>query len=262
MTSPTNTVKLSYWERGTGLPVVLLHGFPFDHTLWQAQADALSREYRIITPDLRGHGQSPAPDGSYPMRDMAGDVVALLDSLGIEQVVWAGHSMGGYITLAALRDFGPRVRAAAFVATHPYADPPEKQQDRQNGARKALESGTESAVSGMIPTIFAPGADPESEQARRIRQIMFRTPPTGVAGVQQGMAARPDSVETLREARVPMVWIAGAQDQIVKRAMLEGLAQTLPSLRMVWIEGAGHLPMIEQPDATTEALRAFLGSMA
>jgi pimeloyl-ACP methyl ester carboxylesterase len=112
----------------------------------------------------------------------------------------------------------------------------------------------------MFPTIFVPDTDLESARAQRIRQIMFQTPPAGVAGVQMGMAERPDSVETLRAARVPLVMIAGSQDQIVKRAMLDKLAESLPDLRFVWIDGAGHMPMVEQPTATSAALRAFLQS--
>ncbi len=261
MTSTPNIEKLHVIERGTGLPVVLLHGFPFDQSIWQAQIDALSPDYRIIAPDLRGHGRSPAPAGSYPMPAMAGDIVALLDERGIDRAVWVGHSMGGYITMAALREYPSRVRAAALVATHPFADPPEKQQDRRNGAQTALDSGSAASVSGMFSTIFAPGTDLESERAQRIRQIMFQTPPAGVAGVQLGMAERPDSVETLRAARVPLVVIAGAEDQIVKRAMLDKLAESLPDLRFVWIDGAGHMAMIEQPNTTSAALRAFLQSV-
>jgi pimeloyl-ACP methyl ester carboxylesterase len=147
------------------------------------------------------------------------------------------------------------------VATHPFADPPERQQDRQNIAKKALESGSEAAVSGMVSMLFAPGTDLQSETVQRIRQIMVGTPPAGVAGSQQGMAARPDAVETLRAAPIPMAVIAGAHDQIVKPDMIVKWLDSAPHLRLVWIDGAGHMPMIEQPEATTAAQREFLQAL-
>jgi 3-oxoadipate enol-lactonase len=251
-------VQLHYVERGEGLPVVLLHGFPFDHRIWEPAAEALSDTYRVIAPDLRGHGQSPAPEGVYTMDALAGDVLALLDELKIERAVWIGHSMGGYITMAALRIAPGRIAGVGLVATHPFADSPEKQRDRIASAKKALERGSEAVVSGMVNGLFAPGTDLESEPVQRIRQIMVNTPREGVAGALEAMAGRPDSVETLRDAAIPMVLIAGAQDQIVGPDMIETMAKTLPKLRRVPIDGAGHMPMIEQPDALTAALREFL----
>jgi 3-oxoadipate enol-lactonase len=237
---------------------VLLHGFPFNHTIWQAQVEALSDEYRVITPDLRGHGQSPTPEGVYTVDLMANDVVGLLDGLGIDRAVWVGHSMGGYVTMAALRRSPTHVRAAALVATHPYADSPEKQQDRVSSAQRALESGSAAVVSGMVNVLFAPGTDLESDEVRRVRGVMVNTPRVGVAGALEAMAGRPESVETLRNTPIPLVMIAGAQDQIVKPDMLDTLVKDVPRLRLVTISGAGHMPMIEQPDATTAALREFL----
>jgi 3-oxoadipate enol-lactonase len=258
MTNTQHTVKLVYEEHGAGKPVVLLHGFPFDHTIWQAQIDVLSRDYRVIAPDLRGHGQSPVPQAGYDLDAMMSDVVALLDDLRIEAAVWVGHSMGGYITMAALRRAPTRMSAAALVATHPFADSPEKQQDRMESANRALAEGSEPVVSGMLPVLFAPEFDLESNAVKVIRQIMLNTPPVGVAGALIAMAGRPDSVKTLQDARVPMTLIAGAQDQIVIPAMVESLAQHVPQIRLAQISAAGHMLMIEQPETTTAALRDFL----
>jgi 3-oxoadipate enol-lactonase len=258
MTNTQHAVKLAYEERGAGRPVVLLHGFPFDHTIWQAQIDILSRDYHVIAPDLRGHGQSPVPEAGYDLDAMMSDVVALLDDLRIEAAVWVGHSMGGYIAMAALRRAPTRVSAAVFVATHPFADSPEKQQDRLRSANRALAEGSEPVVSGMIPVLFAPETDLESNTVKAIRQIMLNTPPVGVAGALIAMAGRPDSVKTLQTARVPMALIAGAQDQIVKPEMVGSLAQHVPQLRLAQISAAGHMLMIEQPETTTAALRDFL----
>jgi 3-oxoadipate enol-lactonase len=258
MTNSQDTVKLVYEEQGTGKPVVLIHGFPFDHTIWQAQIDVLSRDYRVIAPDLRGHGQSPVPQAGYALDVMMRDVIALLDDLKIESAVWVGHSMGGYITMAALRRAQTRVSAAAFVASHPFADSPEKQQDRLRSANQAITEGSEPVVMGMVNALFAPGTDLESNTVKSIRQIMVNTPQVGVAGALIAMAGRPASVKTLQETHIPMTLMAGAQDQIVKSEIVEPLAQQVPHLSLVQIDQAGHMPMIEQPETTAAALREFL----
>jgi 3-oxoadipate enol-lactonase len=172
--------------------------------------------------------------------------------------VWVGHSMGGYITMAALRQAPARVSAAAFVATHPFADSPEKQQDRRASAERALAEGSAAVVEGMVKVLFAPETDLESNTVKSVRQIMLNTPPVGVAGALIAMAGRPDSVATLQSARVPMTLIAGAQDQIVTPALVESLVQPVPQLWLVQVFAAGHMLMIEQPETTTAALRDFV----
>ncbi len=253
-------VALHYEESGSGTAVVLLHGYPFDHTLWRAQIAALSDTYRVIAPDLRGHGASPAPAGDYSMDLLAADVAALLDRLGVERAVWAGHSMGGYVALAALRAMPERVAGLLLCASHPFADPPEKAASRRESAAQALREGTAPVVSGMLHLLFKPGTNLETISAYLIRSAMLKTPPQGVAGVLGGMAVRPDAVDVLRPLDPPKAILAGREDQIVKLADLQALVADLPHVALRVIDGAGHLPMIEQPEATTAALRAFLAA--
>ncbi len=257
----TDPVALHYEERGSGLPVVLLHGYPLDHTLWRAQMAALGDAYRVIAPDLRGHGASPAPEGEYRMDLLAADVAALLDRLGVERAVWVGHSMGGYVALAALRTMPERVAGLVLCASHPFADPPDKAASRRASAAQALREGTAPLVSGMLPLLFRPGTNLETISAHFIRSMMLRTPPQGVAGVLSGMAARPDAVDALRPLDPPKAILAGRDDQIVRLADLQALVAELPHVALHVIDGAGHLPMIEQPEATTAALRAFLAAL-
>jgi 3-oxoadipate enol-lactonase len=257
MTNTQNAVTLHYEERGEGMPVVLLHGFPFDHTIWAAQLAALSDGYRVIAPDLRGHGHSPAPEGLYDMDIMASDVVKLLDDLDIEQAVWVGHSMGGYITLAGLRRAISRIRAVAFVATHPRPDSPDKRIQRLQSADLALQNGPRDIALSMMGVLFAPEVDRKSPLAQRIYDIMASTPAHGVAGALRGMAERPASLLTIQRLQKPSVIIGGAEDQIVTPDTADWMATEIPDTELVLIDGAGHLPMVEQPDATTEALRTF-----
>ncbi|MBN2305641.1 MAG: alpha/beta fold hydrolase [Anaerolineae bacterium] len=256
-----DTVKLHYTECGRGRPVILIHGFPLDHTIWEAQAGALHDSFRVITPDLRGHGASPVPGGVYGMDQLAGDVFALMDHLDLDRAAWIGHSMGGYVTLAGLRLFPERIAGVGLVATHPYADPPDKRIQRGQSADMVLEKGVSELALSMMAALFAPDTDRQGAMAQRIYRVMLETSPVGVAGSQRGMAERPDSVEILRKLGVPAMVIAGVQDKIVTVGMAQDMAGTIPRAHLTLIDGAGHLPMVEQPDATTLALRRFLQAL-
>lgn len=258
MANLAGTVQLHYEEAGQGLPVVLIHGFPFNHTIWRAQIDALSDSFHVIAPDLRGFGESPVPEGGYTMEIMAADVVALLDQLGIERAVWVGHSMGGYVTMAALREFPDRVMAVGLVATHPLADSQERRVQRLESAERALLNGSSDTAFSMIAVLFSSNVEGSSALAQSIYHIMVNTSPTAVAGAQRGMADRPDSRETLSKTDLPMLVVLGTQDRIVDRDVATAMVQTLSRARLVMIEDAGHMPMVEQPEATTGALRTFL----
>ncbi len=257
----TETVQLHYVERGEGQPVLLLHGFPLDHTIWEAQIEALSVRWHVIAPDLRGHGQSPIWGGVFTMEEMAADVAALLDALGIERAVWVGHSMGGYVAMAALRHMPERVAGAALVATHPFADSAEKRTQRELTAQRVLSEGTEALVRGMLDVLFAPDAPPDAAYVQRVAEIMNRTRPQTVAAALRGMAARPSSVETLLRARVPMVFVQGTQDQIVTRNVRRRIADQLPPILIRQIEHVGHMLMVERPEKTSRELETFLASV-
>lgn len=118
--------KLFYEEIGHGNPLICLHGYALDHTIWLEMVEELKSDARIILPDLRGHGKSPAPEGKYSMRVMAEDVLEIMDSLRLERANIAGHSMGGYIALALAEYYPDRLSGLALVASHAYADVPEK----------------------------------------------------------------------------------------------------------------------------------------
>lgn len=258
----TDTVPLHATVRGTGLPVVLIHGFPFDHTIWDAQIEALSHVCRVIAVDLRGHGQSPVTDGVYTMDLLAADIAARLDDLGVVRAVWIGQSMGGYVTMAALRTLPARVQAVGLVATHPHPDPPEKQQQRLANADHVLTAGADALVEGMLNALFAPSLDRGADPVRHVAAIIRRTAVQGIAGALRGMAGRPDSVPALRAAQVPAVIIAGADDQIVPVDTVRRMSDLLPDAAFHAIAGAGHMVMLEQPATTTAALREFVMQIA
>lgn len=249
----TRTVDLYSQQSGEGFPLVLLHGFPLDHTIWQLVLPALQGKARLILPDLRGHGRSPAPEGVYPMRQMAEDVAALLDSLNIERVALVGHSMGGYISLAFAEAYPERLAGLALVASHSAADAPERRQGRYNTAEEVRLHGLEGMAEGMSQKLTRhPGL------AAELRERILKADPTGVIGALKGMAERPEMGWLLSTIAVPVMIIAGGQDSLLTPAQVAADEARLKRGKTVWIPEAGHMPMMEAPSQTAAALAALV----
>lgn len=254
-------MKLHYAEAGIGIPVVLLHGFPLSSAIWRHQKRQLSDLYRVITPDLRGHGESPAPEGTYEMSELAGDVFALLDALHIEKAAFLGHSMGGYVTLAAWKLAPQRFLALGLVASHAAADTEDGRQGRYQMAGKVAAQGSQLAADAMLPKLFAPRLSADDPVVDLVRQLILKTPSAGIIGSLRGMAARDDAGEMLPQINVPALVLAGDCDQIIPIAKAEATAAAMPRSTLTIVENAGHMPMLEQPEATTKALREFLSTI-
>lgn len=253
-----DSVKLHFTEAGQGTPVVLLHGFPLNSTIWDEQRRQLALHYRVITADLRGHGQSPAPTGVYEMESLAGDVLALLDSLKIERAVIMGHSMGGYVTLAAWRIAPARFLALGLIDSQAGADTAEGRQGRMQLAEKVSTQGGQVAADAMLPRIFAPGLATGDSVWERVRAMIEKTSRTGIIGALHGMAARPDSNSILSTIDVPALVVTGDKDQIIPVTKAQALAAAMPQATLKVIAHAGHMTMLEQPEATTAAIDDFL----
>src|SRR5262245_36538960 len=231
-------VTLHYSEAGTGTPVVLLHGFPLSSEIWHAQRAGLGDRWRVITPDLRGHGKSPASDGAYSMETMARDLLALLDSLQISKAVVLGHSMGGYVTLAAAKIAPHRFLGLGLVASQAAADTEEARQGRFKMIEKVTAEGNSAVAGAMIPRLFAPGADPKIVDAAR--QMILNTPRAGIIGTLRAMAARENTEAVLEKMKVPVLLLAGEQDQIIPLARSQSLAAAVPAAKLAIIEKVGH----------------------
>lgn len=252
---------LAYTDQGTGPVVVLVHGFPLSRAMWDAQVHALAATYRVVAPDLRGHGESPAPDGIYTMDQMADDVAELLDGLGLgEPVVVVGLSMGGYIALAFALKYPSRLRGLILAGTRAAADAPEAARLREETARTVSKEGrTATLVETMIPRLFArttllnrPGL------VSSMREVMERTPASGVIGALLGMASRPDRRERLGEITAPTLVVVGQEDVVSPPEEARTIAEALPNGRLEVIPRAGHLAPYEDPEAFNAVVLAFL----
>lgn len=251
-------IELAYEAVGDGLPVVLLHGYPFNRSMWRGQADALSASYRVITPDLRGHGESEAAT-TATMPEMAADVAALMDELHIERATLGGLSMGGYVALAFYQRFPERVRALVLADTKAQGDTPEAREVREQQALKATREGMQPIADAMLPKLLAPetlAAQPNT--VARVREMILSTKPVGAAAAQRGMAAREDRTELLSRIKVPTLILVGSEDAITPPDVAAELHRSIRGSRLEIINGAGHVSNLERPAEFTNALKHFL----
>jgi 3-oxoadipate enol-lactonase len=254
-----NGIQLAYTDTGLGTPVVLLHGYPFNRSLWNEQVAALSNSYRVITPDLRGSGESDAANGAATMNQMAQDVAALLDHLEISRAVIGGLSMGGYVTLAFYKQSPSRVRALVLADTRAQGDTEEGKQTRSQQAEKALAEGMAGIADAMLPKLLTPETvSKRPEIVKRVRDMMLKTKPEGAAGALLGMAEREDQTELLSQISCPTLIIVGQDDAITPVEDSEKMHRAIRGSRLVVIENAGHVSNLERTEQFNEELTKFL----
>jgi 3-oxoadipate enol-lactonase len=247
-------VELYFEEHGNGMPVIFLHGFPFDHTIWEPMIPLLERQARLILPDLRGFGKSPVTEGVYSMRLLAEDIYQLASRLGISQAIVVGHSMGGYVSLAFAHAYPGLVSGLGLVATQAAADNPERRQARYKTAESVAHKGAHIVASTMMVNSLTP----KKELIAPINELILRTHPIGIVGALKGMAERPDLTGILADIHVPAVVLYGTSDQLLPQDNVHTLAQMLPLGWLEEIPGAGHMLMLEEPLLVANALRLLL----
>lgn len=251
--------EIAYEDVGSGPAVVLLHGYPFNRSLWQAQAEALRPNYRVITPDLRGHGASAVGPAPATIELMAGDVLALLNHLNIDSATIGGLSMGGYVAFACYRLFAPRVRALILAATRAQADTEEAKQNRADQAAKALREGMEQIADDLLPKLLASNnVAKQPEVVKQLREMMANTKPEGAVAALQAMATREDQTSLLPNIKVPTLILVGDQDAIIPLADAELMHRGINGSRLQVIAGAGHVLNLEKPAEFNAAIEKFL----
>jgi pimeloyl-ACP methyl ester carboxylesterase len=254
MITQINDIQIGYEQWGQGdRPLVLIHGFGLDRTIWRETAEQYLADYRVILPDVRGHGESNAPEGAYPMSLLAADLAGLLDHLQIEEAVVCGHSMGGYIALAFAAQFPDRLAGLGLITTRAEADSPEKR-----AGRYALVEAVRARGSVALAETLAPRLSHEPDLVQAAYEMIAATSPQGIIGAALGMAERPDRTALLDEIDVPALVVAGIEDQIVDLEDALGMVERLAQGEFVEINCAGHLPMWEQPESLGRALDIFL----
>ena len=244
-----NDIEIAYERQGKGSPLVLLHGYPLDHHLWDAIVPLLKDTFDLIIPDLRGFGESTTVDTPYTMYDFASDIAGLLDQLGVQKTAIAGHSMGGYVALAFARLYAERVSALALVSSQVLADPP----DRKHGRYKSAAEVAEKGISGVVDTM-TPKFTSNPEWQAFARQNMEAQQPAAYIGGLKAMAERVDATTLLSAIKYPCVVIHGDADALIPIERAREVKAALPESHLFEIKGVGHMPMCEAPDETAQAL--------
>jgi 3-oxoadipate enol-lactonase len=263
MTSATvNGITIGYDDQGDrdGTPLVLVHGHPFNRSMWAPQVTEFTTSgYRVIIPDLRGYGESSVVPGITPLEVFARDTAALMDHLSLDRVALGGLSMGGQIAMEFYRLFPGRVSALLLADTFPAAETPEGKVSRNTLADRLLAEGMGGYADEVINKMVAPyNVTALPEVAAHVLRMMRTTPPEGAAAALRGRAERPDYCELLTQVAVPALVVVGVDDEYTPVSDAEFMHKQLPDSTLAIIDGAAHMPNLERPAEFNAALRQFL----
>lgn len=247
---------ISYTDVGEGRPIVLIHAFPTDQRLWEPQIKGLKHNFRVITVDLWGFGESEQTDGQLiTMTEYADEVRQLLDQLHLEKAIIGGESMGGYIALAFLEYYPEKVNGLILSNTQSLADSEETKKNREASAIDVLANGTNKLIEGFISKALSPQA-PEQMKVL-LRSITEVQTPMGIASALRGMSSRHDTSNLLTISTVPVLIITGEQDKVITPQRSRDMHELAKNSKLVSIADAGHLSNLEQPEQWNRAVIDF-----
>lgn len=254
-------LELAYDDVGTGVPLLFIHGWPHNRTLWAAQLSGLPTQARCLAPDLRGFGGSSV-EPPYSIDQYADDLAAFLTMLGVERAVVCGLSMGGYVALALLRRHRALLRGLILTSTRATADTPEDRDKRARLIEFVRDRGVEMLASRQLQAMVGEttfSSRPDVLEA--FRQLMAGAPSAGVIGALEAMAGRPDSTSLLGDIDFPTLVVSGSEDTFTPPDELRALAAAIPRSRLEVIQGGGHVCSYERPAAFNHIVGEFLASL-
>ena len=251
---------VGYDEHGSGTPLVLLHAFPLDRTMWRPQLSALSGAARVIAPDLPGFGESSPAEFTI---DSAADLVAeLLAALGIQKAVIGGLSMGGYVALAFARRHADKLAGLILADTRAGGDDTSAKANRTKSIELAREKGSAALFEGMVPKVLSDSTrDTSPDVVASLKAVAAKQSPESVVAALVALRDRPDANPGLRSIAAPTLVLVGEHDGVTPPLASANLSAQIRGSKLVHIPGAGHLSNAENPDAFNAAVRAFLAEL-
>ncbi len=251
-------LEVAYDRAGSGVPLLLVHGWPHSRALWAGQTSGLATQALCIAPDLRGFGES-AVAGPWSIDQFADDLDALLDALSIPHAVVCGLSMGGYVALSLLRRHPKRVRGLILASTRATADSPEARAKRERLVEFIEQHGMEALAKRQLATMVGTTTLESRPDVRTsLLQMMAAAPPAGVIGALRAMADRSDSSDLLPTITVPTLVVGGAEDSFIPPDELRAMATRIPRSRFELLAGSGHVCAYESPGAFNHVVGEFL----
>ena len=251
-------MSLDYDELGAGPALLLVHGHPFDRTMWAPQVEALSGQLRVIAPDLPGYGESRPRAATMTMGALADAVLELLDELGVERAVVAGLSMGGLVAMELGLHHAERVHGLVLAATTAAPVTPEEARMRRETAERIERDGMLDHALEMAGRLFGPRARRDPDLVLPVLSMMLHAPPHGAAAALRGRAERPDYARLLPELLVPSLVIAGEEDAFAGEEVVAQLVEALPDPEVLRLPGVGHLPNVEARHEVETAVLDFV----
>jgi pimeloyl-ACP methyl ester carboxylesterase len=258
-----NGITVGYDDHGSGEPLVLVHGHPFDRSMWRPQVERFSRAgWRVIAADLRGYGESTVVPGMTTLETFARDIAGLLDHLGIERFVLGGLSMGGQIVMECYRLFPHRIRGLLLADTFAAAETDDGRRSRNAMADRLLREGLASYSDEVLPKMVAPhNIQAMPQVAEHVLGMMRGTSPEGAAAALRGRAERPDYRDMLANVAVPTLVVVGSDDEFTPVSDARFIHDRIPDSTLEIVDGAAHLPNLERQTEFNSALQRFLESL-
>ena len=251
--------NIFYQVLGKGPDLVLLHPFPLNHHIWDPIAERLATRYRVILPDLRGHGDSEVGEGPATMKKHAADVLRVCEEVGVERAVFCGNSIGGYVMFELWRQQRERIRAMVLCGTKAGADDTDARINRLKAAETVEREGPEQFIEGMLARL--PGESTRRNRpdiVDRARNMMRRMTVAGIAEIQRGMAERPDSIPTLATIDVPALVMVGDEDVATPLSEAEIMVRGVRGSRLAVVAGSGHYVPLERSEEVHSLLQEFM----
>jgi len=253
-------IELNVEQRGTGRPLLFVHGFPLDHQMWERQIDEFSEQFHVVAPDLRGFGGSDCHGSTVLMEEYADDLARLLEALGVGQkLALCGLSMGGYIAWQFWRRHAERLSHLILCDTRALADTPGAAATRLETAERVLREGPNCLIDIMIPKLFWERTRSQNPLVvESMVRVIESAQPAGVAAALRGMAERRDVTAWLPDIDIPTLAVCGEHDAISTAAEMQKFAAAIPGAEFAVIPDCGHMAPLEQPRRVNEMMRDFL----
>lgn len=249
---------MAYIDSGEGKPIVLLHGFCGSSTYWEFVIPTLSADFRVIAPDLPGHGRSEPLKGNSSIEDIADQVKKLLEALNLSEVTMFGHSLGGYITLAFAEKYSNQLKGYSLIHSTAFPDSEEAKKGRLANIEKINQSGIYSLIDGLVPKLFSPENQDENYVGTAM-EIGYSTSAQGAIDALHAMKDRPDRNQVLESSTKPVLLVAGEQDQIIPAEKTFSVSKD--NIKHSLIKESGHMSMFENPIELISEIQGFLASL-
>jgi 3-oxoadipate enol-lactonase len=255
-----NGINLCYEDHGAGeVPIIFIHGFPFDKSAWQPQIEFLKGEYRVIAFDVRGFGKSASNNETASIDLFASDLLGLMDALDIKKAIVCGLSMGGYIVMNAVSRFPERFEAVILSDTQCIADSMEIREKRYKAIRKIESEGLDGYAEEFVKSVFCKETlETKQVLVEEMKNLILSTSPQSITSTLHALAQRRESCSMLKHLSVPALILCGKEDSITTTSQAEFLYNTIPNSRMHTIDKAGHLSNLEQPDTFNDHIHNFI----